>query len=74
MLIIAVSHGGFSSDPYTCSKSFGNSRSVNVKSVNPKDVDSVLACIVQEQNLPKDSVDELLVIDGDKVLAHHTLK
>ena len=63
MLIIAIGHGS-TSDEYTCS--------TDSSTINPKSVPEVLEAICKAQDLPESSVDELLVIQNDDVIAHYT--
>lgn len=66
MLIIAIGHGD-TTDPYSCSCDAKRGE------VDPDDMESVLACMMQKQMLTsRESVDELLVIEQDDVIAHYT--
>lgn len=65
MLIIAIGFGA-NSDPYSCSCFVWNDK------VNPHDMDSVLKYIVQKQALTRDTIDELIVVENDEIVAHYT--
>jgi hypothetical protein len=65
MLIIAVGHGHIA-DAFSCSCDAKRGEA------DPEYMDSVLACIMQKQMLTKNSIDELIVVENDEVVAHYT--
>lgn len=64
MLIIAIGYGPVT-DPYSCSYAADHTE------VNPDILDSVLNHIMTKQSLRKKWIDELLVVEGDIVIAHY---
>lgn len=64
MLIIAIGYGPIT-DPYSCSYAADRTE------VNPDALDSVLKHIMTNQSLQKNWIDELLVVEGDVVIAHY---
>lgn len=63
MVIIAIGH---ESDTYSCSCEASRD------DIDPMRMSTVLSYVIQNQNLRKDSIDELIVIANDKVVVHYT--
>lgn len=65
MLLIAIGYGSYT-DPYT------TSCHVNRIDCDPSDVLAVLGEVLRQRSLTEDVVDEIIVIENDRVLATYT--
>lgn len=61
MLVIAIGHGCNGDDAYSCS------RTMDSTVISPDDLDGIL----EEFDLCYDEVDEILVIEHDKIIASY---